>query len=67
MKWKCKLTGNIIDLPDWEEENMSGHDQYEKVTAESTEEEPEFKSKLSYPAERKLEDPSRRKPRKAEE
>lgn len=48
MKWKCKLTGNIIDLPDWEEENMSGHDQYEKVTAESTEETPEFKSKLSY-------------------
>lgn len=57
MKWKCKLTGNIIELPDWEEENMSGHDQYEKVTAESTEEaSAEFKSKLSY-----------RKPRKADE
>ena len=31
MKWKCKLTGNIIDLPDSEELNMKGHDQYEKV------------------------------------
>lgn len=31
MKWKCKRTGNVIELPDWEEDNMKGHDQYEKV------------------------------------
>lgn len=48
MKWKCKLTGNIIELPDWEEDNMSGHDQYEKVEATQEEAPVEFKSKLSY-------------------
>ena len=31
MKWKCKQSGNIIDLPDWEDANMVGHDGYEKV------------------------------------
>jgi hypothetical protein len=31
MKWKCKRSGNIIELPDSEEDNMKGHDQYEKV------------------------------------
>lgn len=31
MKWKCKQSGNVIDLPDTEEENMLGHDGYEKV------------------------------------
>lgn len=31
MKWRCKSSGNIIDLPDWEEANMAGHDGYEKV------------------------------------
>lgn len=31
MKWKCKLSGTVIDLPDWEEANMAGHDGYEKV------------------------------------
>ena len=31
MKWKCKRTGNVIELPDSEEDNMKGHDQYEKV------------------------------------
>ena len=34
MKWKCKHTGNIINLPDSEEDNMKGHDQYEKVIEE---------------------------------
>ena len=33
-KWKCKLSGNIIDIPDWEDANMKGHDGYEKVEAE---------------------------------
>jgi hypothetical protein len=46
MKWKCKLSGNIIELPAWEEDNMVGHDQYEKV--EEVEAPQEFKSKLSY-------------------
>lgn len=40
MKWKCKSTGNIIDLPDYEEETMSGHDGYEKVVEEEVKEEP---------------------------
>lgn len=34
MKWKCKQSGNIIDLPDWEDANMVGHDGYEKVEEE---------------------------------
>jgi hypothetical protein len=34
MKWKCKRSGNIIELPDSEEDNMKGHDQYEKVIEE---------------------------------
>jgi hypothetical protein len=48
MKWKCKLTGNIIELPDWEEDSMVGHDQYERVVEEALEQPTEFKSKLSY-------------------
>lgn len=43
MKWKCKHTGNIITLPDWEEDNMKGHDQYEKVVEEAVVEEPKKK------------------------
>ena len=31
MKWKCKLSGTIIDLPDYEYDNMIGHDGYELV------------------------------------
>jgi hypothetical protein len=42
MKWKCKRTGNVIDLPDYEEDNMKGHDQYEKVI--EAKEEPSKKS-----------------------
>ncbi len=37
-KWKCKLSGNIVELPDSEEDNMVGHDQYERV--EEQEEQP---------------------------
>lgn len=44
MKWKCKVSGNIIDLPDWEEANMVGHDGYEKV------EEVEVKQEEKKPA-----------------
>ena len=36
MKWKCKRSGNIIELPDSEEDNMKGHDQYEKVIEKPT-------------------------------
>ena len=36
MKWKCKQTGNVIDLPDWEDDNMKGHEGYEKVLDEPT-------------------------------
>ena len=32
MKWKCKKTGNVIELPDYEDKNMEGHDGYELVT-----------------------------------
>lgn len=39
-KWKCKLSGNIIELPDSEEENMVGHDQYERVEEEKQSEAP---------------------------
>ena len=38
MKWKCKQSGNIIDLPDWEDANMVGHDGYEKVEEDKQEE-----------------------------
>lgn len=38
MKWRCKNTGNVIELPDWEEVNMVGHDGYEKVEEEVVEE-----------------------------
>ena len=31
MKWKCKLSGTVIDLPDYEYDNMIGHDGYELV------------------------------------
>lgn len=44
MKWKCKQSGTVIDLPDWEEANMIGHDGYEKV------EEPTPKVEATKPA-----------------
>lgn len=28
MKWKCKQSGTVIDLPDYEYDNMIGHDGY---------------------------------------
>ena len=31
MKWKCKVSGNIIDLPESESHTMEGHDGYEQV------------------------------------
>ena len=31
MKWKCKVSGNIVDLPDSEAHTMEGHDGYELV------------------------------------
>ena len=32
MKWKCKQSGTVIELPDYEYDNMIGHDGYELVT-----------------------------------
>lgn len=37
MKWKCKASGNIIDLPDSESHTMEGHDGYELVVEEVVE------------------------------
>lgn len=37
MKWKCKSTGNVIELPDYETETMMGHDGYEAVVEEPVE------------------------------
>lgn len=31
MQWKCKMSGNIIDLPESESHTMEGHDGYELV------------------------------------
>jgi hypothetical protein len=30
-KWRCKQSGVVIDIPDWEDKNMEGHDGYDKV------------------------------------
>ena len=43
MKWKCKASGNIIELPDYEFESMKGHDGYEQVLEEVIVEEPKKK------------------------
>ena len=34
MKWRCKQSGNIIDLPDSETENMLQMEHYEQVKEE---------------------------------
>lgn len=47
MKWKCKLSGNVIDLPDWEDANMVGHDGYEKVEVEQHKQEEENKKPVA--------------------
>lgn len=39
-KWKCKLSGTVIELPDYEDDNMVGHDGYDKVVEEASKEEP---------------------------
>jgi hypothetical protein len=33
-KWRCKQSGVVIDIPDWEDKNMEGHDGYDKVEEE---------------------------------
>ena len=38
MKWKCKLTGNILELPDYEYDNMKTHDGYELIEEDKQEE-----------------------------
>ena len=38
MKWKCKQSGNVVDLPDYEYDNMIGHDGYELVEEDKQEE-----------------------------
>jgi len=30
-QWRCKLSGTVITVPDYEDHNMEGHDGYEKV------------------------------------
>jgi hypothetical protein len=40
MKWKCKLSGNVIELPDSEEDNMEGHQQYERVYIDEGQQDP---------------------------
>lgn len=30
-KWRCKQSGVVIDIPEWEDKNMEGHDGYELV------------------------------------
>jgi len=45
MKWRCKNTGNVIELPDWEEVNMVGHDGYEKIEEEVVEDKQPTKPK----------------------
>ena len=40
MQWKCKVSGNVIELPDWEEGNMEGHEQYERVYIDEGQQEP---------------------------
>lgn len=50
MKWKCKQSGNIIALPDGnDDEIMKGHDGYELV--EETKVEPEPKKPAKAPKE----------------
>lgn len=34
-KWRCIQSGNVIDLPESEDEAMSAHPDYEKVKAET--------------------------------
>jgi hypothetical protein len=38
-KWRCKQSGVVIDIPDWEDKNMEGHDGYEQVVEEQPVEE----------------------------
>ena len=41
MKWRCKQTGNVLDLPESETENMQQMEHYEQIK--------EVKKTLSIP------------------
>lgn len=43
-QWRCKLSGTVITIPDFEDVNMEGHDGYELVV------EPEAKQEEKKPA-----------------
>lgn len=46
-KWRCKQSGVVIDIPEYEDKNMEGHDGYEKVVEveEQEEEKPVTKTR----------------------
>ena len=48
-KWRCKLSGTVIDIPEWEDKNMEGHDGYELVE-EVVEEQPKKQAKAKKEA-----------------
>jgi hypothetical protein len=48
-QWRCKLSGTVITVPDYEDHNMEGHDGYEKVV--ETKPEPEPKKPAKAPKE----------------
>lgn len=44
-QWRCKLSGTVITVPDYEDVNMEGHDGYELVEVKEVEEQPKKQSK----------------------